>query len=275
MSKRRKKKGLLADQKPKRRWVFLARFAKPVLLLLAAALVIFLGFRISSNLHISLSSLQKQDERPQLSPIDAIEPSEEDKIRISYRKQDQVDASSMRSMAVQIQEGLGLRKIDLIQTTPYKIMIASHPFVPTFVAELDSLRYVSEDGIIFGRAPESESSNLPLLRGLDRKAPMNKNNNGTFVTSSGNQRIIEEALLAVRIGQTHQVHFRTLQYDDFRGLSGEILDPPYRVILGFKPFESKYLKLDKILGTLRQRGITSASIELDYKGKAFVKESVL
>jgi hypothetical protein len=181
----------------------------------------------------------------------------------------------MSSLAVQIQEGIGLRKIELIQTSPFEIKIASHPFLPKLVAELDALRFVSEDGVIFGRTTEGENPMLPTLRGLDRKAILSKNKNGSFVTTSGNQRIIEETLLALRQAEDHGLQFKSLLYDDFRGLSGELLEPLYRITLGFKPFESKFVKLDKILPNLRQRGITSASIELDYKGKAFVKESVL
>jgi hypothetical protein len=35
------------------------------------------------------------------------------------------------------------------------------------------------------------------------------------------------------------------------------------------------MKLEKIILSLKERGLSSATIEVDYKGKAFVKESVL
>ncbi len=275
MNKRRKKKGLLSHQKPKRRWIVLARFVKPLSILAAIGVCLYLSIYFSQKVQISLSSLQKNDERPQLAVTRSIEPKDEEKIRSAYQKLNQVDRATMSNLAIQVQEGVGLRKIELIQSTPYRIMIASHPFVPKMMVELDSLRFVSDDGIIFGRVNEGDNFSIPTLRGLDRKTILSKNKNGTYITTSGNQRIIEESLLALQIGEVHGVHFKSLYYDDFRGISGELVDPTYRITLGFRPFESKFVKLDKILPNLRERGITSASIELDYKGKAFVKESVL
>lgn len=273
MSKRRKPKGLLAGQRPKRRWPLFARYGK---LSLLAILTLALAVSGISWLHRQMFRPAGNGlERPQLLAAQSLDPEDQVRIRESYRSLDQVNAQTLLPMARQLHQSMGLRTINIIQTAPHRLWIATEPFEAQLLVELDRIRYVTEDGIIFGQLAENEISTLPLLKGLDRKAPLVRSPNGTLIPSSGNQRIIEDTILAIQEGKRYNIQYRSMIYDDFRGLTGELQEPAYRITLGFKPFDRKYLKLDKILASLKQRGLTSATIELDYKGKAFVKETVL
>ena len=143
------------------------------------------------------------------------------------------------------------------------------------IVDLDRRRFTTDDGIVFGEVADGSASSLPVLKGLDRRNAMQKTANGTYTVSAGNQKIIDEALLAIHDGSKYNIKYRSLVYDDFRGLSGDLEAMNYRVTLGFKPYSNKYMKLEKIILSLKERGLSSATIEVDYKGKAFVKESVL
>jgi hypothetical protein len=275
MSKKRKKRGLLHSQRPKRRWSLLSRVWKPFLfgfVAMSFGLALVWSVRYLASEH---GLFYRSDERPQLAIITGLTPEEQARVLKAYQQLPAVTPKVMKGLAIELHQQMGLRRIDLIQTAPNRVAIATHPFIASLVVELDRLRFVTEDGIVFGQLTPEEAATLPVLRGLDRKAPLIRTANGTFVPSAGQQRPIEEALLAIKEGKDYNITYRTLTYDDFRGLSGELVEPSYRITLGFRPFESKYLKLDKILTSLKQRGLTSATIELDYKGKAFVKESVL
>ncbi len=272
MSKRRKKKGLLAAQKPKRRWSLFARFWK----------ISLLGFLLSLSLGWTYIWLQKHPaqrlsshERPQLVADKDLSPDDQVRIRDAYRHLSEVTPETLAPLALELHQSMGLRSINVIQTKPFQIHVATEPFVAAMVVELDMWRFVTDDGIVFGQTTEREVQTLPVLKGLDRKAPLVRSPNGTIVPSSGNQRIIDDTLLAISEGKRYNIEYRTLLYDDFRGLAGELQEPAYKVTLGFTPYSNKYLKLEKILTSLKQRGLTSATIELDYKGKAFVKETVL
>jgi hypothetical protein len=275
MSKKRKKRGLLDSQKPKRRWSLLSRMWKPFLLgfvIMSFALGLVWGIRYLSREH---GIFYRNDERPQLSIVAGLDADEQTRVLKTYQQLTAVNPKAMKSMAIELHQQLGLRRIDLVQTAPFRLSIATHPFVASLVVELDRPRFVTDDGVIFGQLSPNEATTLPMLRGLDRSAPLIRTANGTFVPGAGQQRQIEEALLAIKEGRRYNILYRSLTYDDFRGLSGELVEPSYRITLGFRHFENKYLKLDKILTSLKQRGLTAATIELDYKGKAFVKESVL
>ncbi len=275
MSKRRRKKGLLDSQKPKRRHRLLRIFRKalPPLLLLG------IGVGVSVWLKPRLQSLglnfAPKDERPELQVLSSVGVDDQGPIRDAYSQLPRIDSETLPPFAERLHQSMGLRSITLIRTGPQRLSIGTEPFAAAMIVELDRRRFATDDAIVFGEATDGAGSSLPVLKGLDRRNLPERTANGTFLVSSGNQKIIEETLLAIHEGSKYNIKYRSLVYDDFRGLSGDLEASNYRVTLGFKPYSNKYMKLEKIILSLKERGLSSATIELDYKGKAFVKESVL
>jgi|GEM_PF-3177197 len=275
MSKRRRKKGLLESQKPKRRHRLLHIFKKllPPILVIAGGVAI--GQWLKPRLHSFGLPFARSDERPELQVLSSIGVEDDAPIRSAYQQLSAMDGETLPAFAEKLHQSMGLRAITLIRTSPQRIAVGAEAFAAAMIVELDRRRYATDDGIIFGEAVEGMASSLPVLKGLSRKNALDRTANGTFIVSAGNQKIIEESLLAIHEGSKYNIKYRTLVYDDFRGLSGDLEDSNYRVTLGFKPYTHKYMKLEKIIISLKERGLSSATIELDYKGKAFVKESVL
>ncbi len=272
MGQSRKRKTLLASQKPKRRWSVhlptLKKIAFKGSLVLVTGLCLYGGFR-----YLSTKAALSFEERPTLQALRGLSEQEKASILEKYRQINSASPVELEKFSRTLYRGMGLRSIQLIQTAPDKLAIATEVFTPKLIVDLDRLRFVTEDGIIFGTAAATEGSGLPVLKGLYKNAPFTKSENETLVLSPANQRIVEEALLAIQEGARYNIQYRSLNYDEFRGLSGDLLEPAYRITIGFRPFDAKYLKLEKVIGSLKDRGLTSASIELDYNGKAFVKET--
>lgn len=274
MGQSRKRKTLLASQKPKKRWSF--PFPSYRKLIFAGLSIVAVGFILVRSFdYLSKTALFAYEERPTLQAIRGLSEVEQNAVLQKYRELKAVSPRELDQFSRSLYRTLGLRSIQLIQTAPDRIAIATETFRPRFVAELDKLRFVTDDGIVFGGMAINETSSLPVLRGLYKNVPFTKSENDTVVLSAANQRIVEEALLAIQEAARYNIQYRSLTYDEFRGLSAEMLEPNYRITLGFRPFDSKYAKLGKIIDSLKDRGLTSASIELDYKGKAFVKETTL
>lgn len=275
MSKRRRKKGLLDSQKLKRRYRLLPLFKK----LLPPVLMIAGGVGLSIWLKPRLASpgfnFLKNDERPELHVLSSIGVEDEAPIREAYTQLSVINGDSLPTFAERLHQKMGLRSITLIRTAPERLSIGTEPFSAALIVELDRRRFATDDGIIFGEFTEGTVSSLPVLKGLDRRQNMVRTANGTYHVTAGNQKIIDEALLAIHEGSKYNIKYRSLVYDDFRGISGDLEATDYRVTLGFKPYSNKYMKLEKIILSLKERGLSSATIEVDYKGKAFVKESVL
>jgi hypothetical protein len=275
MSKRRRKKGLLDSQKLKRRHRLFPLLKK----LLPPVLVIAGGVGISLWLKPRLSSsgfnVFRGDERPELLVLSSIGVEDDAPIREAYSQLPSINGDSLPEFAERLHQKMGLRSITLVRTAPQRLSIGTEPFAAALIVELDRRRYATDDGIIFGEVTDGTASPLPILKGLDRRQMMVRTSNGTYSVSAGNQKIIDEALLAIHEGSKYNIKYRSLVYDDFRGISGDLEASNYRVTLGFKPYSNKYMKLEKIILSLKERGLSSATIEVDYKGKAFVKESVL
>jgi len=270
MAPSRKKKSLLSSQKPKRRWSFAFLSSKKFILVSLGLLGSAILLR-QSYIYLSHTSLFTFEERPQLQALRGLTEPEQANILTRYRELQTVEPKHLNRFAKGLYQTMGLRSIQLIQTAPDRLAIATEPFTPRLVAELDQLRFVTDDGIVFGGQSPSEAPTLPVLRGLYKSSPFVKGDNDTFILSAANQRIVDEALLAIKEASRYNIQYRSLTYDEFRGLSAEMLEPNYRITLGFRPFEAKYLRLEKVIENLKDRGLTSATIELDYKGKAFVK----
>jgi hypothetical protein len=273
MSKKRKKTNLLANQKPKRRWSLAPRAIRRILLTLV--ILVIGGISLYRSYRWIRASGPGLGERPALQAIRGLSDTEQRSILEAYRKISAPSPDQLQTFSQDLYKNLGLRSVQLVQTAPDRIAVATEPFLPELLVELDRLRYVSSDGIVFGQLPEKEATaELTVLRGLYKNLAGLRTENGTYLIGEANQRIVEDALLAIQAAKKYNIKYRSLTYDEFRGLSGDLLQPNYRITLGFRPFEDKYLKLQKIIDSLKERGLQSATIELDYKGKAFIKETV-
>lgn len=274
MGQNRKRKTLLSSQKPKKRWsINIPSLKKAALAALGLSVATFIGYRTYT--YLGTTALFSFEERPSLQALRGLSEAEQNAILQKYRELGAINPGELEQFSRSLYRSMGLRSIQLIQTAPDRIAIATETFTPRLVAELDKLRFVTDDGVIFGGMANGETTALPILRGLYKNAPFTKSENETLVLSAANQRIVDEALLAIQEGARYNIEYRSLTFDEFRGLTAEMLEPNYRVTLGFRPFDLKYQRLKKVVETLKDREVMSASIELDYAGKAFVKETTL
>lgn len=271
MGKSRKKKTLLASQKPKKRWHIPFPSSKKIVLY---ALGFFAGAIIAYRSYIFLgeSKLFTLESRPSLHAVRGLSESEQTAILEKYQALNGVSSEELESFSRSVFRNLGLRSIQLIQTAPDQLSIATENFTPRIIAQLDKPRFVTDDGIVFGTVGPNEVPTMPRLEGLYKNAPFTKSENETMVLSAANQKIVDLALLAIREGARYNIQYSLLTYNEFRGLSAQMLESDYRITLGDPPYDRKYERLAKVIASLRDRGSLRASIEVDYKGKAFVKE---
>lgn len=163
-------------------------------------------------------------------------------------------------------------KVVVSRGKPHQIILQLS--APTAVAMIhaDTLRYVSENGNIFGRVHETSKPPLTLFSGVfvgDNSiyslGPSNKLVVGSKVL--GKVRLLLSALnMAAEAG----MEVTSMDHHPFRGLS-MILASKIHVTLGHPPFEKKILRLQSLLNQAEDSQKMIQKIELDYKGKAFVK----
>jgi hypothetical protein len=94
------------------------------------------------------------------------------------------------------------------------------------------------------------------------------------ITTSDERRHLEDALEIWGLVRSGEVEIKSISFQKFRGYA-LILADDTEIVIGLQPFAYKLKKLQNILDGLRRDGIAASRIELDYEGKAFIKERKL
>ena len=163
-------------------------------------------------------------------------------------------------------------KVVVSRGKPHQILLQLSAPKAVAMIHADTLRYVSESGNIFGRVHEASNPPLTLFSGVFEGddsiysvGPSNKLVVGNKVL--GKVRLLLSALnMAVEAG----LEVTSVDHHPFRGLS-MILASKIHVTLGHPPFEKKMSRLSSLLHQAEDSQKMIQKIELDYKGKAFVK----
>jgi hypothetical protein len=164
------------------------------------------------------------------------------------------------------------------------IVVTTQSRVPVLIVEVGSKkRYLTAEGTIYG-----EVSSLPadsdegrevsvLLTGVfDNRSepPIGFDDNGRLRTTNDEKKILIDALNVLRISKNASFKITKINYQTFRGFLVTLEDST-EIVLGFSPFDYKINKLTGILSKIKSQGIIAARIEIDYEGKAFIKERKL
>jgi hypothetical protein len=159
--------------------------------------------------------------------------------------------------------------------------------VPVMVTNLDGkIRYISEEGNIYiPRTTEEKNvdanavgaTTLVECIGLidsKRTHPLQYDGSSKAVlTGQENERTMQ-AIHLKDLVHKFDLSVKSIHFQGFRGFSFYNEDKT-EIVLGQPPFDYKMEKLRGIFAKLRSKGTVAAKIELDYDGKAFIKERKL
>ena len=86
--------------------------------------------------------------------------------------------------------------------------------------------------------------------------------------SQQEQQSIASALSVLELAKDYRPS--SIVWEEYRGF--KLKTDSLSVFLGFAPYEKKFEKLKSIISTAQKKNIDLAKVELDYHGKAFVKQ---
>ena len=178
----------------------------------------------------------------------------------------------VKKFAIDLQHEIAASRVHLFRIKPTVVSIRYEFFQPVAAVQLGSGKLVNSAGKVFGSFSETKHSHLPYLKGLEIVKKLRYLEDQSLTISEKNSRLIQESLLLINTGMRYNIRYKTILFDPYRGFSALLRDKRIRVEMGRSPFEKKYKKLEKILASLEKKRVTAARIELDFKGKAFVKE---
>ena len=180
-------------------------------------------------------------------------------------------------------ESLGtLENISIIRPQRGLLMIRAGLRKPLLLVSVgDHLRYLTIDGTVFGDANDGRplpGQNRPTvtLSGLFEERGTNFvfDASSRLMVSAAERALLVQAIALYESVSRDQLSLTGISYQRFRGFTLKTTDNS-EIVLGNTPFEHKLQKLKAIRDKLSSSGVTALRIELDYDGKAFVKERKL
>jgi hypothetical protein len=143
----------------------------------------------------------------------------------------------------------------------------------------DKARFLTEDGIVYGEySANIDGSDIgPVVSGLfdNRAESFSVNANGTLNVESDELALLKESAELYKAIRASNHRIKSLEYKRFRGFFITLQNSETEVAMGHGPFQAKLERLHEILVRLEKTASTAARIELDYQGKAFIKEKKL
>ncbi len=179
-------------------------------------------------------------------------------------------------------ESLGmLDSVKVIRPVTNTIILSSNLRRPSLLVEVGSqTRYLTADGTVFGDASEPSSfggSSMPsvTVSGIfDQRTTMNVDPSMRLLVLPEERLHLADAIDIWQKAAESGIEARAIKYQRFRGFS-VVMPDESEIVLGLSPFDFKLKKLRSILDGLKRDGIVASRIELDYEGKAFIKEKRL
>lgn len=185
----------------------------------------------------------------------------------------------LREVAKALVQKTSLGSVSLTRSGKNQIIVSTTQRVPALVIQADQLRYVASDGTVFGDGVVNTDDfpALPIVSGIftNRSEAFSLNENGTVILNGEEQGLLKESVqlsLALKAGGWTATQ---LDYKRFRGFFATIQKPELEVAFGRAPFSRKVERLREIVNKLEKSGSMATRIELDYQGKAFIKEKKL
>ncbi len=189
--------------------------------------------------------------------------------------------AELRSLARQV-EALGvLDGVKVIRPLANTVVFSAEMRQPALlVAVGGKTRYLTLDGTIFGDASATgENSTWPrpsvLVTGIfDPASNPAFDASMKLILTAEHSRHLAEAMDVWEQSLAAHVEVKIVDFQKFRGFAIYTPDNT-EIVIGVKPFDYKLKKLRGILDGLKRDGALASRIELDYDGKAFVKEKKL
>lgn len=181
----------------------------------------------------------------------------------------------MLAVARAIEKNSNFSRVHVLNYGHNKLVISVFKRKPFLAVKADTLRYLTKDGDVFGRIRDDDNQGLVPLYGVFPKSKTNYrfNDDNSLFINNVQKSLLLEAVDLLSYTKKNKLSLVSMRFEKFRGFFVKLKQNGIEVSFGRKPFDKKVKRLGKILKNLKNKGIISTQIELDYEGKAFIKEA--
>tara|TARA_B100000524_G_scaffold348077_1_gene251530 strand:- start:195 stop:1058 length:864 start_codon:yes stop_codon:yes gene_type:complete len=180
---------------------------------------------------------------------------------------------TLQELVKAIHQSSNFSKVQVLQPHPQKILIKVWQREANLAIEADTLRMISTKHEVYGKCLDNKCFHLPVLSGVFAEDKIfKKTENNSFMLSKKEIKIIKSAKDLIDEMKKNKIHPTNIIFEAYRGFQALISPQPIHVTIGMKPFKTKIKRLAEILTQTKDKSMNIEQIELDYSGKAFIKE---
>jgi hypothetical protein len=178
-----------------------------------------------------------------------------------------------------IQKKLQAEQVSIVHTRDHQLTLSLEERKPLLRISADQHRLVSSSeqvyGVINGKTESFET--LPLLKGVfeSRARDFAMKEDQTLDLEETEQGIIHDALTLNKEAEASGFKIEEIEYVKYRGFLLRTKGDNIEITIGMPPFKQRLKQLSEILNNLKKSGTQVVRIELDYNGKAFIKQKEL
>ena len=265
-SKAKAKASVLSKQKPKKKGK--PKKALIIKLIAALTLVSIAGFlnKETSSLQSDLIHIQYIDETSRLLPQEKKALTKKIKHFIRHNH-----TTTLRDLAARISLYHKTNLIQIVRPEKNTLLLKIQKRAPFMTIELKNRHYLSNRGHIYSKINKAHK-NLVNLKGIE-SSKVSIIPGGLYQLEEKTHKIIKEAIDLKMALDAQNIAIKDITFDKYRGLR-VTTKKDLVVVFGRAPFGPRIKRLRKTLTRLKAKDVEASYIELDYVGKAFIKEKV-
>jgi len=183
--------------------------------------------------------------------------------------------AALETLAAKLQVEHLAERVSLVKTGAHRMAVMLYPREPILRIEADKMRLLTKTGLVYGEpSDEPSGENLVVLTKFfdSQKARFDFAKDATLVLNKDEAKRIKDAIDLHEQAVASQLSLQSITYISHRGFELQLQEPPVVVMVGEPPYAEKLQQLRRLLDKTLENGRQVVRIELDYNGKAFIKE---
>ena len=195
---------------------------------------------------------------------------------IAEKTQSNSDYIDTYMLAKTIQQQSDFAQVVVVNPYPHKYWIVVEKRKALLSIVADKKRLISQSGEVYGSYQEDLHAHLATVDGIfDKKTQLTKLTNNSFLLSDKQRELILTCKKLLLFAKDSNVSLKKISYARYRGFYVLLHQPAIKVVVGSSPQRKHFVKLMGLLSSLENTKDNIDTIELDYNGKAFIKEKTL
>ena len=261
--------GLLQKQRPRRRRSFL-RSLRYVIPILVVATVVTIGFGVVSRFR-RYNFFDSQAQNSWSIEVQSTTLPAKLRADIAKTAQDHLKGylPQFSAVASRLRNNFGMAEVAIQRTGLTSATIRLTQRTPAFRIEGKARTYLSTDLVVF-ESDYVDGEGLPTLSTLSTWSSSRSIDGDEPTVPKVAAEAASKALVALGAQKFIGKRFT---WDGPRGIGVTLADSGIEVLFGMPPYENKVERLVKVLKDRTQEQGLPRRIELDFEGKAFIKES--